>query len=412
MMRAATSTGAFSPAIMLGLIFAGVFSFAAFFALSAFAPDLRDGDNGGVHALSKSAVGYGALKELLREIGTPVVAPRGPVSEGTDGVIIYTPPSTASFEEAADFDPYTIALIIMPKWTVLPDPAKKGWVRKFGPMAPFTMTIPYKGGEIDLAIELDAKGKSAALEAADAFGGAIMRPLDGTGTGAFDGLQYLKASGAVEPILIAGDGHIILGKLEGVPVYVLAEPDLLNTYGLRDKEKAALAVSLLDMIRVGGPVIFDLTLHGIARPRNIVRLALEPPLLSATACALFAALLLALASATRFGPAERVVRIHDFGKSALAENSAALIRMAGKEAAFGARYGALIRRRIAKALGASTASAGSAASIDALIERVAVSRGSNAGFTALQQSIALTRDPSRLVQDARRLRRIEEELVP
>jgi hypothetical protein len=408
-MRTATSTGAFSPAVVLGLIIVSVFSFAAFFALSAFAPDLENGDDGGAHALSKSAVGYGALIDYLREIGTPAVAPRGQVSEGTDGVIVYTPPTPEALSDAVELDAYAIALVVMPKWATIPDPAKKGWVRKVGPMAPFTMPIFYSGEEIELAIAIDEKKTAAVMKAADAFGGAILNPLGGASAGALDGIQYAAPNDAVEPILVAGEGRIILGKLKDAPVYVLTEPDLLNTYGLGAPERAHLAASLLDMIRAGGPVVFDLTLHGIARPRNIVRLALEPPLLSATLCALFAALLLALASATRFGPPARAVRAHDFGKSALAENSAALIRMAGRETAFGARYGALIRRRIAKALGAAAASP---SSVDALIERLAASKGAGAEFSALMRSISQTRDPARLVQDARRLRRIEEELVP
>lgn len=408
-MSAAPKSGAFSPAIMSAIIVAGVFSFAAFFALSAFAPDLSDGDDGGVHALSKSAVGYGALKELLNAIGVPVLASRGPVSDGSDGVIVYSPPAPEAFENLEEFDAYSVVLLIMPKWVTQPDPAKKGWVRKIGPAAPFTATIPYSGDEIRLAVEFDAKEKSVALEATDAFGGAILNPVGGVAVGSSDGLQFVIESEHIEPILFAGEGRIVFGKLKGKPIYVLAEPDLLNTYGLRETKKSVLAASLFDMIRTGGPVVFDLTLHGLARPRNIVRLALEPPLLSATACIMFAALLLALASAARFGPPERTARIHDFGKSALAENSAALIRMAGRESAFGARYGALVRRRIAKTLRAATASA---SEIDAIIERVAASRGAAVGFSALQQSIAETRDSGKLVQEARRLRRFEEEFFP
>ena len=72
-----TQTRLFSPVVALWLVIVGVFSFSAFFVLQAYAPDLRGGDDGGAHALSKSAVGYAGLVALLKARGEPVVISRG-----------------------------------------------------------------------------------------------------------------------------------------------------------------------------------------------------------------------------------------------------------------------------------------------------------------------------------------------
>src|SRR5690348_18335337 len=64
--------GAFSPAIVIGLVLVGVFSFAAFILLSAFEPELASGSNGGAQALSQSAVGYAGAVRLLNAAGEHV----------------------------------------------------------------------------------------------------------------------------------------------------------------------------------------------------------------------------------------------------------------------------------------------------------------------------------------------------
>ena len=70
--QAPRGRGAFSPAVMIGLVLVGVFSFAAFILLSAFEPELTSGSNGGAQALSQSAVGFAGAVRLLHEMGAPV----------------------------------------------------------------------------------------------------------------------------------------------------------------------------------------------------------------------------------------------------------------------------------------------------------------------------------------------------
>jgi hypothetical protein len=108
----------FSPKVVLGMIVAGVFAFSAFVVLSTYAPDLQTGDNGQAHALSKSAVGYGGMVRLLREMGEPVVVSRRDLSREQPALIIFTPDSPNvsrdAYVKAAQLSSRT--LVVLPKW--------------------------------------------------------------------------------------------------------------------------------------------------------------------------------------------------------------------------------------------------------------------------------------------------------
>ena len=73
--------GAFSPAVALWLIGAALVSGAMFVILLAFGPQLR-GNPGGANALSRSAVGYAALVQMLRADRVPVSLNSNPVLAG------------------------------------------------------------------------------------------------------------------------------------------------------------------------------------------------------------------------------------------------------------------------------------------------------------------------------------------
>jgi hypothetical protein len=121
---------------------------------------------------------------------------------------------------------------------------------------------------------------------------------------------------------------------------------------LRDLGTARAAAAIIQSLRANdGPVIFDVTLSGYRRSPNMLRLAFEPPLLGATLCALLAALLMGIHAAARFGAAQQEARTLALGKQALADNSAALIAMVGREHRIAPRYAAAIRRSVARIVG-------------------------------------------------------------
>ena len=86
--------GAFSIRMVLGLVVVGVVSFAAFIVLSAFADDLRSPEEGGEHALSKSAVGFCRHGAAAAAERAHVRTSRGSFSQvgSHDELAVMTPP--------------------------------------------------------------------------------------------------------------------------------------------------------------------------------------------------------------------------------------------------------------------------------------------------------------------------------
>ena len=78
------ASGAFSPMAMIVIVLVGVVSFAGLGVLSAYAPELKKGDNGGAHALSRSSVGYAATVRLLQASGRGALVGRGPLPASAD----------------------------------------------------------------------------------------------------------------------------------------------------------------------------------------------------------------------------------------------------------------------------------------------------------------------------------------
>src|SRR4051812_11295845 len=88
----------FSPRTVLIMLAVGVAGFVGLAALTAYAPELRDGSDGGAHALSRSAIGFAGLAKLLEANGVPVVIARGPIAPAPDGtgLVILTPDAGTS----------------------------------------------------------------------------------------------------------------------------------------------------------------------------------------------------------------------------------------------------------------------------------------------------------------------------
>ena len=60
----------------------GVVAFCALLVLLTYASSLETGNNGGGHALSKSAIGFSGLAQALRDLNEPVLISRHRLPEG------------------------------------------------------------------------------------------------------------------------------------------------------------------------------------------------------------------------------------------------------------------------------------------------------------------------------------------
>ena len=412
----------FSPRAALGLVAVGAVAFLVL--LYAIGAGLTGGgNNGGAHALSKGLTGYAGLASLLERTGAPVVRSRDPAALDDPGLLVLTPPHDTDDAELARIVEARRrigpTLVVLPKWIAVPargNAAKSGWVQLLGAEAPGWLDslgegLGAKAGQADLAhfdpgpgsAKLAAPKQVQYLTIAEDAAFALVHDSSGHALAA-----YLNDDGDY-PLLdrLAGWEPPEKPDRELHPVVIVAEPDLLDNRGLANESTAFNALELVRVTRgrANGPVIFDVTLNGLGRARNLLTLAFTPPFLAATLALLLAALAVAWRGFVRFGPPRLAARAIAFGKTALVENSAGLIRRAGRIRLLGAPYAALVAHRTLRALGLPPGS--DVAAIDAAQTR----RGlPGAAFSAEAAALAAARKPADLVRHAAALHAIEKGL--
>jgi hypothetical protein len=349
--RKSAAGSIFNPRTILLLILLGVFSFSAYFVLAGFSGDLKSGNNGGSHALSKSAVGYAGVLNLLKQGGNDVTVSRS--EELFDGdefslriVSMNARPSAVTLDELKLNSP---TLIVLPKWDTSRLPRQKGWVQKKNTPFSDTYDKDYIETLLSTVVE-DVSVERSGIE----NNKVIIKPSIFIGNENeinfynFEKIQTI-GGGSYEP-LIFSDFGIILGRVRSSEIYVLSDPDFLNTRAMSKPDLVEFAYSLLMALEdeTGSyGFVFDLSLHGYSRSQNLIKLALTPPFLGASFCLLAMGFLIAWQAYVRFGSPARAQRDIALGKLSLIYNAAGFIKRAGRENKMAADYAKLTRKLVA-----------------------------------------------------------------
>lgn len=328
----------FSPLTVALMLVIGILGFAGSMLLGAYAPDLRSGRNGGTHALSNGATGFSGIVELARATGRRPRIVRAEGAWDTDDLVVATPDhGQVDMTKFMATRRGRATLIVLPKWATVPDDKVRGWVDMAGllpPGDPGRILAP--ATEISISRHPSgARPLQAVRWAPPAMNVAAPRPLQ------------VMASKALTPLLTDDGGRMVLGQVTDTSIFILADPDLMNNHGIRRLERARAALALLDFVKDNGSngIVFDVTLNGLGRSRSALKLAFEPPFLAMTLAIVVALVLVGWQALFRFGsprPPERAIAL---GKAALIDNSAMIVRKAGREGGLGPRYAALIRER-------------------------------------------------------------------
>jgi len=394
----------FDPRLIVSLIAAGIAAFILFFVLMAYAPEMRAGRDGRGHALSVSAIGFHGVVELLRLTGGRDRLIRDQAELDTEDLVVIAleprfdlrlllknkpgAPDDA-LKNLLDRRQGKATLLVLPKWSVMPDPEKSGWVRSRGMQEPDM--IHYLLRSVGPVSVHQGGTKVRVARGRDAMAGVDM-PLPS---------QVQAISGEkIEPLLATPGGRSILARHGDGPLYILADPDLLNNQAMKDPARAKAALAMLAALNSTGAekVAFDLTLNGFGKKPSALKLAFEPPFLALTVAIFVAALLAGLHGAFRFGPAAEEGRAIAFGKAALVENSAGLFRIAGREHRTGGAYAELIREEAARISGAPVLRG---EELDAYLDRF--SKPDEKPFSALAAEAGDAADRNHLVSAARAL---------
>lgn len=390
----------FNPRLVFGLIAAGIAAFAALLLLLAYGGGSAGsprGGNGGIQSVA--ATGFKGLQTLVSAFHD-IRLIDDPNDEGEGLLIVALGERTtpAQLGDLVNRRAGRPTLIILPKWITRPG-SRPGWVSAIAPGMGATLA-PLFGRDATIAI---AAGTGRA-EGRDMLEG-ISVPIPAS--------PQVARGGTLAPLLALPGGGALVARLGEEPHYVVADPDLFNNHGLREAERARAAIALIERFNHGEEQMIDFALPGAAGSRgadapSMLRLAFEPPFLAMTLALVAAALLAGLYGAFRFGAVRREERAIAFGKAALVENSAGLIRLAGREARLGGAYADVVRAEMVRLTGAPYWLQGE--KLDAYLDRL--TKGERPPFTALAEALHNANDRHALMAAARSLHQWKKDIVP
>jgi hypothetical protein len=401
-----SETNPFNPRLVYGLIAVGLIAFGALVLMIAYGPPAHESDEriDRAQMLSPSAVGYKALTQLVgqfREAG--IVSDPGDLDD--EGLFVMAVGESTLREDVEWVRARRAGrptLIILPKWITARHARQRDWVTLVGPGVG-----PRVARTLGFQLRVGA------------------RPLPGEpahGTGILQGLtmpvpaypQTIEGPDVVPLVSLPDGGGALVARIGDQPLYVVADPDLLNNHRLGDPRVARAALALIDGLNatdtasVNFGTFSDRPEAERARRPSLIRLAIEPPFLAMTLALIAAALLAGLHGAVRFGKPRREGRAIALGKAALVENSAGLIKLARREAALGAAYAEIVRLDAARAVGAPLTLSSQA--LDAYLDRL--SKGDGPKFSQLANDVVWARDRHELVAAARALFSWKKDIIP
>lgn len=419
------ATSPFRPATVLALLLVGALAFLLLLFAMGKGWTGDDERDGGSHAAANGLNGYSGLVSLAEDTGHEVTLSRNPSANNDYGLLILTPPLWSDAEEINEIiqnrrdNASGPTILILPKWVAFPAQetpeveVPSGWVNLYA------ATIPQWFAELEI-------GQGAELS-----------------VGQTDGWQGLALSGdlpdeeqvmamttqpdiELRAMVVDDEGDVLVAQIdpkndtsgddyyyddyEPWPVIVVFEPDLMNNYGMADRDRAQLAMDLITIASEDSyiPVRFDLTLNGLGESQNLLTLAFEPPFLAATLCLILAAIVIAWRAFRRFGPPVAEEPAMAQGKRQLARNGASLLERVRRWHLLKQPYEDMIGRRVAAALGLKIADHGTR---EAAIDTALAGRGHQGPpFSQLAEDLREASGPRDIIRAAQRLRTFERTL--
>jgi len=413
------SAHTFTARVVRWLFAVGIISLLGTLLLSVLASGQEPDANqtADANAYSYSAVGHRAYVLLLRRLGVKVTVSRHRSAEkaGPKRPLLLLEPEDdfglasrlADLVERAR-NRGTPMIVALPKWSVLEPIAGRGWANRIELRSPDRVSETLEAVRtglrnaeepIDLAAIPGARGDS---ETSTVSLRGRARPW----SLALAPYQLLPNHDALEPIITV-DGVVegprtLLARVRDTDLYLLSDPDIVNTMGLGQAGHAQVAVALVTEVLGADAIVLDEVSHGFLRAETVWQELLAFPLVLVT---LHLAGLLALAlwaAMARFGkPEERPPRVPS-GKQTLLDNTATLLAL-GHHAGYGAkRYLDTTLRLLGRTYGLAESS--DASRLEQLAA-IALRRGHRTDLRELAREVAALPDRGGL-RDAHRAREL------
>lgn len=432
----------FRRRVAVGLSVAGALSLLATLLLPLLSGDAPT-ETRGPNAYSKAAIGHHAFVRIMNELDLPTVVSRYRSGEkvGAHQVLLIAEPYSYEDRELEDMIVTALGhgarvLVVLPKWEPPASERDDGALGEDGagdegPALPSPEQAPAGPTLVPLA---DAERVvRIAADAAERYGGVpvgraddlvaragAVRPGDwvapfplGAGP-ALDNPQTLVPGNLdLESIVMdEAGGGLLVAAFPATNLYLLADPDLLNTMGLgRGDNAVVLYRTLVDGLGATGLVV-DEVVHGFKKAASIWAELVTFPLVLLTAH-LLALLALALwAAMARFGaPRPFPPRVAP-GSGTLIDNTATLLGLGGYTGHAIREYWRSTLRALTRAFAVPRPATGG--ELEAL-QRLATQRGLSEDVADLAARVATIRhkkgDARRALALARRIHRFREEML-
>lgn len=432
------TTSPFSARAALAIVLVGFLSFVALLYFIAIGDTGSSDNDGGGHAAANGLNGYSGLVRLLELERHEVAVSRSPGAYDSPDLLVLTPPI---YQDAAELGELLKqrqyvgpTLVILPKWYATPfsdqlppevkDKVRDGWVQladitqprwvKDLP-EPYGFAFPEQPPQARVAAALQGAREAPNRERAGASGwrglgfAGSLPDTRSNGVRAGKGHEVLvsDSSGRTLALDVVGEEGSEFYE-EAFSVTFVIEPDLVNNYGLADRERAQVA---LELVRTANyfdeerGITFDLTLNGLGAAQNLLTLAFRPPFLAATLCLLLALLVVGWRAFRRFGPPVAEAPATAFGKRRLVANGAGLVLRARRLRLLTAPYAELAARRLTKRLGLVRADP------DAIDAALARALPDEEPYSSRAEALRQARRPAEILGAAARLHELERKLT-
>lgn len=170
-------------------------------------------------------------------------------------------------------------------------------------------------------------------------------------------MQLLRPSAKLEPLIWNEQGILFArvkdGGSSGGELYVLSDPDIIANHGLHEVENATLAINIIERARrPRGRIVIDEVLHGHEQIPTLWQQLLRFPMVLGTAQVALLLFFAIWAGVLRFGPARRERESYAAGKRFFIDNTAELLTLGGHSAYMLERYVWMVLTEVAFKLNA------------------------------------------------------------
>ena len=320
---------AFSRTAITLVVGAIVASLIGMIVLSVFLDDIAGRPSAAPDGYSVSALGHRGLVGVLRELDVPVVVSRNrSEAKSREGLLVLAEPVVPPGDDEAALKLRRMVegadhvLLILPKWYGHAAAGNRRWLEDVAPLPPAEIRA------VLLALDIDGSVERTSPAGEHVDGLELGRP-DFKVHEVLDIAQVINEFDD-EALYTIDSGALVLTTYVGdTEVTVVTDPDIFNNAGLTRPGNAAFAVTLIDQLRQGGPVVFDETMHGFAEEPSLWRGMFRFPLALVTLHVVLLMIVVLWAGIGRFGPTRVALPPLAAGKEYLVRNTAALLRLAG-----------------------------------------------------------------------------------